>query len=497
MSQSHIRKRNLNAGSGTAAPSYQQAMESLRLVFHALKDNRLLFVWLILWLSNRLDNTLDITKVRLLARRTSNQLPTSAWAVRTVYDGTVSWVEFSHPVPGEPRRYLWLPVPACLNQFCQAVLSEAEYETPLLNETQAQQLVDFVHKKLRPRAIKFKGKPRLDKRIWHRFWLKCALANATLDVPAIELVFGPSALHHRHALAYTSQAHSAIRAQWFALQNRIFERIIGAARHLSCDADFNRVVAGRAMAIDPSPPLAKYLSAYPNKIVAIVMNPGREEIPDEHFGGKRCVDLTALPSVFATIQANTDSLKPERGSLSKAQLLRYHNAWTCQLALQTIALTSMRPTGAVSPTAESVCGDTAAVKDKGTWRRLYLNLFLQKELAKYQAFAKQLMPSFRFDTDKPLFYLLDEDFAGTPLTARVLRRFLATFWPGHVPYQLRHACAQSLALRKLPTHLIARVMGHYLDGEQVEITLADRHSKQQILVALNGLTADLGIRGAS
>ncbi|WP_028117859.1 hypothetical protein [Ferrimonas senticii] len=491
MSRSHIRKHNRSHNAGSPPPDYTHVMHSLRRMNKDLSPEEMV-VWLILWLQNRLSN--DLTEEQLLqfVKVRNNVTPCADGQVRTSFDGTVSWTEFSHGVHRDGIDYIWLPLPEAIHVFCHKIISKLRNGQPLLSARQATHLLTKIRARQRHRGSSSTQFKLARKSVLNAFWLNLARSDGRFNVVSFTVLFGSDKLHHRHAIHYQREDISRCRHQILELYNRGFHNISEAAVKAGVEYQFLFTMDGKRLQNRTTPSAPKHHKQYKDRIFAIKRTPTVEEIPDAIIGGKRAIDLSIVPAIFSAINASVKQLKPtKRGS--KRQHQGYFNARTMQLALQTIALSGMRPTNQVSPSAASWHRPMASVSDKGELRPLYINRFLADRIDQYLQLQQQVLPPNHTDNHRPLLMLVDDLGQPTPLTSKALRAYLRQFSDAIVPYQLRHACAQGLQELGESKQLIAKVMGHYHDGEQYDVSWHTPDSRQRIITALDSLTSHLGV----
>lgn len=88
----HIKQKNRSKNAGGVYPDAMKNMVALNLIFGRQKNNKLLIVWLYLWLTQQLNDIQEMADIPDLFRvKGSDDCQKDAF--RLFNDGSISWVE--------------------------------------------------------------------------------------------------------------------------------------------------------------------------------------------------------------------------------------------------------------------------------------------------------------------------------------------------------------------------------------------------------------------
>ena len=443
--------------------------------------------------------------------------PCKKHAMRTVYDGTISWCEYAQPyLVDEKIEYLWQPIPQIFNKFFQIVISDEakhnHHEKPLINAEAKAQLFALLSTPWKtPETLA--TLPRSDKDIFLDYFKHCALADNTLTAIVRRQMIGEEA-HHRSAGAYQRLESDRIRSKIFKAQNEYLQRIIDAAtvvgdKHLQARYTVYTQKLSFSL-LSATPKLAKYVSDN-GLIVQYRMDTanGQQRLvacPSIPVGSRRFVEVNEICKFVARLHQYVCNLRP-LGNVpttldlqSSTDWLAYYNAATNRIALLFILLTGVRPTHGITLLWEYYLGrDIAYVKDKGRLRTVWLCSYLQAEIKRYlslQTVIRMALPSIHESAS--LWFYIDSHGQHVSLSNRSLRQVMNDIWPGVVPYQLRHAFCGLAFTCTSPHRLfddnIDRLMGHSNHGEHLGSDNIFPETVNALMNYLNSVPISLQLR---
>lgn len=485
MTHKNNEKSNRSNAAGTPFPLVHEHMQKLRYWYQSKLTNAQLAVLLLVWLKNDFKAVTEQQIFPFFYRsKSSNQAESNC--LRILREGAVSWVEYSIEIGA--GECIWIPIPIALKGFFWRVLQERSYDKPILNEKESLDLFDFWMRKMtRPRADR--GIKMAHKTAWANYINNYCQADTVLSSNSKSLYF--SKLHHSSADAYQTETIESDRYQLFKSINNSVDRLISEADKWGILPDFERFINGHQIIPNRHEKLAQYLTETHGLISEIKIDYKEHhhefnKVSTTNVGTKAAVKRADVCDLFYKLSNELFSLKLQ--AKSRKGFVEYYNQVTYTLALQLILLTNMRPTHKVSPLLASVSDDRFCIKDKGQSRNVLLGSFLQDQINYYQQLKDNIASIFLFSETSPyLLFLIDENSQPTQLTAKKLRLFMNTYWPGHVPYQLRKAHSQMLMELKIPNHLLDRVMGHSNLGEHDGAMTVFPSEEETILEALNKL----------
>lgn len=460
-------------------------------------------VALFLWLTqsrNRIKKPSDIPDFI----RISGANPCKQNAFRTYHDGSLSWTEYAHHYESAHQElYLWQPIPIYFNDYFQRVISAIGYETAFLRPKLKVRLFNIMSKKWATPAP-LQSYPRARKDTFLRYFIDCALIDNTLTAIARAEIVPQNQRHHKMADHYQSSDSDRIRYKLFDAHNRYLSRLIRAARNAKLSPYFELFHNDYTInLINEHPNVANYLSEK-GRITQTVLdtsNRSQQSIrsPATKLGSKRHLDELDVVRFFSQLDDEVRAKKPKR-SADKTQWISYYCLATYRLALLFIVLTGTRPTHSISILKPYYGeGDMVFIYDKGRLRQVIVCDYLQREIHLYKKLQVEALKILGVEqTPQQLWFGIDEHRQPFCLSNKILRQFMHQYWPGIVPYQLRHFFAQSAINHMNSTRLydqnIDRLMGHACLGEHLGSDQIFPHTFRSMMAYLNDYVSRLGFK---
>jgi hypothetical protein len=423
----------------------------------------------------------DIPDIRIV----SGSQPCQPHCLRSIREKSPSWIEYALPVPTKHGvNWQWQPIPNGLNHWFSHAITKTKHAEKcwIMNTTEKKRFLCFITSKWRTPTI-LKGKYLARKDVLFNHFHKMAQVDPNLTTPAKAVILGIDKLQHVSAFNYQRRDSEQIRYDIFRAQTHYLERLSKAINE-------PELIALLSVPKPTSTTNTQLIRLQTNP-QSYLCTPGR--IPSLHYdvssalrtyiqtspifvGSLRQIKVDSVRRFFHKIHVHAKKLD---SSMHTQETLReLHNFRVFELALLFIALTSTRPTHEITLLKE-YCFDrrNAIVFDKGRYRSIWLCDYFRNALLRYDFLLKNLRHYSSAPLDSPLmWFLVDENMAIKPLSAKVLRQFMAKWWatanPGEVavPYQLRHFFAQHALTSCSPTlnaQDIDRLMGHANWGEQL------------------------------
>lgn len=481
----YIEKNNRKNAAGTVFPDAALMMERLRYYYTSKLSNKQLVVLLAVWLQGSIKGVEKSKQFPNFYRLKSSH-EAQENGLRIIKESAASWVEYSVAI--NEGEYMWMPAPRALKALFWRVLQQCTYEKPLLSGLESDELWLFWKRKIIKNKANF-GVKVAHKTVWGNYFRKYCQTDSRVSSNAKEAFLG--SLHHQASTAYQTQLIDTVRCSLYQMINRASDRLFIEADKWGKLSDFCREVAGHKVLPERLEKEAGYLYEHHSLIPEINIQykthyRNISKVKGTRIGTKSAAELVSICNLFGAL--NTQIQRTYRQVHTFRELCEYHNLVVNTLALQMIALTGIRPTHQISPVISNLCGNSFTIKDKGQSRNLLLNDFLQQQIQRYLLLSQKIQRSLMLnETPSHLLFLIDENLQTKPLTAKSLRRFMHSYCPNNVPYQLRKAHAQMLQKLNLPTHLIDRVMGHTRSGEHDGSVSTFASEEKTILAALNKL----------
>jgi integrase len=446
--------------------------------------DRALFNFLYLWLTGSLNlckSVDDIPDIRIV----SGNEPCQPHCLRSIREKTPSWIEYALAMPSKQDGFWqWQPIPNGLNYWFSSAITKTKHAEKcwVMSATEKIQFLSFIQLKWRTPAI-LKGKYLARKDVLFNYFHKMAQSDPNLPTPAKAVILGVNKLHHVSAFNYQRRDSEQIRYDIFKAQTHNLERLRKAITEPELISLFSV----------PTPTTTTNVQLIRNqkKQQAYLCEPGR--IPSYYYdisaalrayiptkpifmGSLRQVKVDSIRRFFH--QIHFYAIKLDSRVHTQETLRELHNFRAFELALLFITLTSTRPTHQITFLKE-YCFDLrhAVVFDKGRHRSIWICDYFRNALLRYEFLLKNLRHYSSAPLDSPLmWFLVDENMDIKPLSAKVLRQFMAVWWAKSnlgeiaVPYQLRHFFAQHALTSTSPTLTsqdIDRLMGHANWGEQL------------------------------
>jgi len=491
MSKKNFEKSNRSNAAGTPFPLAYEQMQKLRYWYQSELTNSQLIILLILWIKGELGEVSALKKIPEYYRLKSSDVAKKN-SFRILRDGNISWVEFS--ISMKNGDHIWMPIPFVFKELFLNVLRSSNYENSILTQVETSHLYQFWEKKMeRPR--KMRGISMAQKITWQNYFSNYCRADELVSANAKNQFL--KQVQHRSADTYQTKQMNSIRFQLYRMLNSAINRLFIESEKWSLCSYFERDVNGHKIIPDRHVQSANYLisnagSISEQKIIYHKHHREKQVEVSNRVGAKNAINHADVANFFIGLQKRL--IDKKSGLLTISEFRIFYNELTNVFALQIIALTSSRPTHAISPKLASLKHDRFAIKDKGQSRNILLNCFLQEQITRYRLYQKKLklyFPSIS-DSEYLLFYI-NEQCEIELLTAKSLRQYMNSQWAAHVPYQLRKVFAQTLMELNTPTFLIDRLMGHSLQGEHDGVMNVFPVEESRQLKFLNRLPAIFGV----
>ena len=507
-----LKAKNRRKNAGGVMPDPHQTAVSLAIAFKKFTKSRLLIqdsdrmllLFLYLWLTNQLENIINFNGLPDLQRVTTGA-PCEAGCLRSYKEGNISWVEYAMPYQtSKGILYLWQPIPRVLQSLFQPLLSSLSYHTPLLSKIQKRTFYALLELRWKTPLL-LRHYQRNRRNIFFNYFNYCIQVDPALSSLSKMVLLGTTKLQHQNAIAYQAEQSDRLRKKIYLAQNRYWQRIIEAINELDLKAFFSCTLLGKTKnLIAPLVPEASYLNQG-GSITAYHLNTQNrsqqfEAIPSVIIGSQRSISEPKVVDFFARLHEEVEA-HYLGSTMTVEQHRQYYNLRTYELALQFIVLTGVRPTHAITiERHRSFAGERVCIRDKGRWREIIVCDHLQAQMSDYQILQQQLTLHFpHHQPNSAMWHLIDEQGEQLLLNARSLRLFMHKLWPGVVPYQLRHFFAQcaltSLPPHHLATHQIDRLMGHSEFGEHLGSDNQFPLSLVPLKNYLNNLASRIGLMG--
>lgn len=446
--------------------------------------DRALFNFLYQWLAGSLTlykSIDDIPDIRIV----SGSEPCQPHCLRSIREKSPSWIEYALAVPTKQGiDWQWQPIPNGLNHWFSNAITKTKHSEKcwIMSATEKTRFLDFLTSKWRTPTI-LKGKYIARKNVLFNYLHKMAQADPNLTTPAKAVILGVSKLHHISAFNYQRRDSEQIRYDIFKAQTHYLERLkqaISEPELIALLSVQKPTTTDNTQLIRLQKKIQDYLCT-PGRIPSLHFDVSKAlrtyiQMPPSAIGSLRLIKVDSVRRFFHNIHLNANKL--DSCVHTQETLRELHNFRAFELALLFIVLTGTRPTHQITLLKE-YCFDkrNAIVLDKGRHRSIWLCDYFRNALLRYDFLQQNLS----YHSSTPLvspyiWFLVDEDMTIKPLSAKILRQFMAMWWakanPGEVavPYQLRHFFAQHALTSTSPTLTsqdIDRLMGHANWGEQL------------------------------
>ena len=448
--------------------------------------DRALFNFLYLWLSDALTSCRTIKDIPDITIVSGNN-PCQQHSLRSVRRNNPSWVEYAIAYPTKGGiNWQWQPIPNGLNHWFSDAITKTKQANNcwVMSQAEKEVFLCFINDKWRTPSV-LKGKYLVRKDVLFNYFKKMVQCDPSLTTPAKAVLLGVDNLHHSSAFYYQRRSSDQIRSDIFIAQTYYLDRLSQAIHEpelLKLFSAAKPILHNDSQIIRYTTKKQDYLYSTPGKIPSLyhdISTVKRDYIntPPIFIGSIRYVNVDSVRRFFHELHLQGQKLEQSKHTLESLQEL--YNFRVYELALLYIVLTSTRPTHEITFKKE-YCFDkhSVIIFDKGRYRTIWLCEYFRLALLRYEFLLQNLQRHSSTTFDSPLmWFLIDENLEVKPLSAKILRPFMAKWWskanPGEVkivPYHLRHFFAQH-ALTSLTSTLtsqdISRLMGHANYGEQL------------------------------
>ncbi|UJF18523.1 site-specific integrase [Vibrio sp. SS-MA-C1-2] len=425
--------------------------------------------------------------------------------LRRMYRSNKRWIEYAMTFQtrnGELSQ--WQPLPSAIVHLFIAWIDK--HNTLTLSKIEKENLFNALKVKKWRAPSPINNIVRLKKDLFFDYMIKQTRMDPYLSTPVKDILLN-GRLHHRYAIYYQSLNSNQIRYDLFQAHEAYLNRLVPYINDTKCAdyRDFSMADHKRLPILAVGVEFPTHLSKKGEILAYNRMNFDStwqmEAIPALQHGSIRALSQENLTSFFNFIRQDIERYRPKKAQ-SIDELREYYNARTFELGLLFVLLTGARPNHHITFNIHS-CFEikSALIKDKGRERLIYLCDYLASAINDYLLVQHQLLKKMSIDktqlkTRHLMWYLINDDNDGIPLTAKTLREYMNDAWqrcfPNTkakvVPYQLRHSFAQHALLAsapRLPTQQIDYLMGHFEQGEGIEDYYATPKIQHKLMEHLN------------